>query len=81
MRASEEEASAAVADDIEREFPTNERGDAIDAEGFFACLFETVDVWTVSAEAAEYVGFLRSLYLRITVDTPPPAPLPPPAAA
>ena len=46
----EQETATCVAADIEREFPMKQSGRSIDAEGFCASLFETVDVWTVSAE-------------------------------
>ena len=58
---SMEDAIEAVEADLAHDFHHE-----MTAEAFCDSLFETVDMWTVSVDIDEYVGFLRSLYLRVT---------------
>ena len=53
---SMEDAIEAVEADLEHDFHHE-----MPAEAFCDSLFETVDMWTVSVDMDEYVGFLRSL--------------------
>ena len=67
-----EECTSAVLMDWKRDTESQEKPldqRSIGRSQFHACFFETVDVWTLTTEADEYVSFLKNLFPRvITVD-------------